>query len=543
MPKVEIDGITIDVDEGKSIIDAAEEAGISIPHYCYHPGLSIDGTCRMCLVEVEKSPKLVIACAAPVTDGMVVRTASEEVEKARADVLEYLLINHPLDCPICDKAGECGLQDYYMEHGLYSSRMQDKKWVKGKVIDIGTLVLDQERCILCTRCVRFGDEVVGDQEMGFIDRGSRKTITTFMGQPLKNHYTGNLVDICPVGAFTDKDFRFQVRVWYLEQTESVCPGCSRGCNIDVHHTMRRFRFEHKRVYRLLPRYNAEVNGHWMCDFGRHGAYPFVDDPDRLLFPLVRDGAGFRQVSWTEAIRETAEALRGTIEAHGPESLAVIPSAQTANEDLFVLGSLFREGLGVPNIDYRVPPAEEGYEDDILIKADKNPNTRGCADLGLTPGKGRRGLKDILAGCRKGSIKTLVVCHHDLSHLFPDGDQAEALEGLEALIFVGWLPTSTQGLASVVLPAAVYVEREGTFTNFEGRVQRFMKAMEPLGEALPEWDIWAGLAQAMGVECPYKNTREVFDALAQAVGPYAGLSYDTLGHSGELTGVAVAGAAE
>ncbi|MEE8147651.1 MAG: 2Fe-2S iron-sulfur cluster-binding protein, partial [Longimicrobiales bacterium] len=429
MPNVEIDGQTIEVDEGTSILEAAGQAGAAIPHYCYHAGLSIDGSCRMCLVEVEKSPKLVISCATPVAEGMVVRTDSEPVKKAVADVLEYLLINHPLDCPICDKAGECGLQDYYMEHGLYSSRMHEKKWVKGKVIDIGQLVLDQDRCILCTRCVRFGDEVVGDQELGFIDRGSRKTIATFMGQPLKNHYTGNLVDICPVGAFTDKDFRFQARVWYLEQTESVCPGCSRGCNIEVHHTMRRFRFEHKRVYRLLPRYNPEVNGHWMCDFGRHG-YHFVDSPERLFFPLVRDGDKFSQVPWMEAMRAAAEALRGAVEAHGLEAVAVIPSAQSANEDLFVLRELFRDSLGVPHIDYRVPAAEEGYEDEILIKADKNPNTHGCADLGLVPADGGRDLDAILAGCRDGAIKALVVCHHDLGHLFADGDQAEALSGLE-----------------------------------------------------------------------------------------------------------------
>ncbi|MDV2503885.1 MAG: molybdopterin-dependent oxidoreductase [bacterium] len=542
MPNVEIDGQTIEVDEGTSILEAAGQVGAEIPHYCYHPGLSIDGTCRMCLVEVEKSPKLVISCATPVAEGMVVRTGSEPVKKAVADVLEYLLINHPLDCPICDKAGECGLQDYYMEHGLYSSRMHEKKWLKGKVIDIGQLVLDQDRCILCTRCVRFGDEVVGDQELGFIDRSSRKTIATFMGQPLKNHYTGNLVDICPVGAFTDKDFRFQARVWYLERTESVCPGCSRGCNIEVHHTMRRFRFEHKRVYRLLPRYNPEVNGHWMCDFGRHG-YHSVDSPERLFFPLVRDGDKFSQVPWMEAMRAAAEALRGAVEAHGPEAVAVIPSAQSANEDLFVLRELFRDSLGVPHIDYRVPAAEEGYEDEILIKADKNPNTHGCADLGLVPADGGRDLDAILAGCRDGTIKALVVCHHDLGHLFPDGDQAEALSGLEALVFLGSLPTSTQALASVVLPAAVYVEREGTFTNFAGRVQRFWQVLEPLGEAIAEWDIWVGLAQALGRECTYRSAGDAFDALAQAVEAYAGLSYDTLGADGEPAGVTVAEAAE
>lgn len=542
MARVEIDGRVLEVEDGTTILKAAKKAGSSIPHYCYHAGLSIDGTCRMCLVEIEGSWKLAISCATPVSDGMVVFTNSEKVKKARASVLEFLLVNHPLDCPICDKAGECKLQDYYMDHGLYSSRMYDKKWVKGKVIDIGTLVLDQERCILCSRCVRFGDEVVGDQELGFVNRGSRKTITTFMGQPLKNHYTGNLVDICPVGAFNDKDFRFQVRVWYLDKTDSVCPGCSRGCNIEAHHTLRRFRYEHKRVYRLVPRYNQEVNGHWMCDFGRHG-YKSVDDPGRLLEPMVREGDGFRRVSWREAVDKVAGELRGVIDAHGPEAVAVIPSAQSSNEDLFVLKKLFVEGLGVESIDHQVPPTEEGYEDEILIKADKNPNTQGCLSLEMVAGDGGRDLEAILSGCRDGSIKAMVVCHHDLEHLFAEAGQAEALGGLEALIFLGSLPTTTQALASVVLPAAVYVEREGTFTNFSGRVQRFWKALEPLGEAIAEWDVWCGIAQAMGVEADFKNAEEVFDALAKSVEAFGGLSYGTLGKMGESLLMPVTEAAE
>jgi NADH-quinone oxidoreductase subunit G len=514
MARVEIDGRVLEVEDGATILEVAKKASIFIPHYCYHPGLSIDG----------------------------VFTNSEKVQQARSSVLEFLLINHPLDCPICDKAGECKLQDYYMDHGLYSSRMYDKKWVKGKVIDIGTLILDQERCILCSRCVRFCDEVVGDQELGFIDRGFRKTITTFMGQPLKNHYTGNLVDVCPVGAFNDKDFRFQVRVWYLSDTDSICPGCSRGCNIEVHHTTRRFRYEHKRVYRLVPRFNDEVNGHWMCDFGRHG-YKFVDDPERLLMPKVREADGFRQVSWAEAVTRSSEFLRKTIEAHGPEAVAVIPSAQSSNEDLFVLRKLFREGLGVANIDYRVPPAEEGYEDDILIKADKNPNSHGCSDLELVPSEGGRDLEAILAGCREGSVKVLVVSHHDLGHLFQDGGQEEALKNLEALIFLGALPASTQALSDVVLPSAVYVEREGTFTNFAGHVQRFWKALEPLGEALAEWDIWTGMAQAMGIECNYRRAEEAFEALAREVDPYKGLSYGSLGKKGEAVLMPVGESAE
>ena len=263
MPTLEIDGRQVTVEAGVTVIQAADQLGLEIPHYCYHPGLSIAGNCRMCLVEVERMPKLQIACNTRVLDGMVVRTATPRVSAARQAVLEFLLLNHPIDCPVCDQAGECKLQDYYMDYGRYHSRMPlGRKVHKGKVIDIGPhVMLDQERCILCTRCTRFLDEVTHTSELGVFERGDHCNIDLFPGQRLDNPYSANVVDVCPVGALTSREFRFQARVWYLERTESVCAACSRGCNVDVYE-------RRGEILRYRPRYNPDVNKLWMCDAGR-----------------------------------------------------------------------------------------------------------------------------------------------------------------------------------------------------------------------------------------------------------------------------------
>ena len=275
MPKVTIDGKELDAPDGINLIQAAEKLGIEIPHYCYHPALSVVGNCRMCLVEVEKAPKLQIACNTRVTEGMVVHTANERVKRAQGSVLEFLLINHPIDCPVCDQAGECKLQDYYMDYDRQPSRFPlAKKNHKGKAIDIGSgVMLDQERCVLCARCTRFFDEVTHTSELAIFERGDHNRIDIFPGREVDNKYAGNVVDICPVGALTEKDFRFRMRVWYMHRTPSVCGGCERGCAIDVHH-------HRGKIYRLKPRYNPEVNRFWMCDEGRH-AFPAMQGESRL----------------------------------------------------------------------------------------------------------------------------------------------------------------------------------------------------------------------------------------------------------------------
>src|SRR5436309_1981182 len=281
MPTLEIDGQRIEVPDGLTVIQAAERLGIEIPHYCWHPGLSIAGNCRMCLVEIEKNPKLQIACNTRVADGMVVRTTSEKTKAAQRAVLEFLLINHPIDCPVCDQAGECKLQEYYMDYDRQRSRFPlPAKVRKKKAIPIGPLVmLDQERCILCARCTRFLDEVTHTSELAIYERGDHCEIELAPGRVLDNPYSGNVVDICPVGALTSRDFRFRARVWYLERAESVCGACANGCNIEIYD-------REGRIFRFQPRQNLAVNQYWMCDAGRL-SYRDLQGEGRLTHPLVR----------------------------------------------------------------------------------------------------------------------------------------------------------------------------------------------------------------------------------------------------------------
>src|SRR6266542_2510866 len=303
MPKVTIDGQEAQFEDSLTLIRAAERLGIEVPHYCWHPGLTIAGNCRMCLVEIEKVPKLQIACNTRVTDGMVVHTQNERVKRAQQSVLEFLLVNHPIDCPICDQAGECKLQDYYMDFDKKSSRFPvEEKVRKRKVVDLGPhVILDQERCILCLRCTRFLDEIPKTSELGVFERGDRAYIDLAPGKRLDNPYSGNVVDICPVGALTSKDFRFKARVWYLEKTESVCTRCATGCNIDIYH-------RHGQMYRFRPRSNPDVNQYWMCDEGRLW-YKELQTESRLLRPFVRGESDFTAVTWEQALSRVVDTLR------------------------------------------------------------------------------------------------------------------------------------------------------------------------------------------------------------------------------------------
>src|ERR1051326_4619980 len=306
MPTLTIDGKEIEVPGGTNLIEAARRLGIEIPHYCYHPGLTIAGQCRLCMVDIEKTPRPTIACNTQAADGMVIHTDTERVRDTRRSIMEFHLINHPLDCPVCDQAGECFLQIYYMKHGLYDPRMKDEKVHKPKAVPLGPhVMLDAERCILCSRCVRFCDEITGTGELGIFNRGDHSEIGLFPGRDLVNNYSANVVDICPVGALTDRDFRFQVRVWYLDTAKSICTGCARGCNIDVHVNRRRpHHAEGRRVARFKPRFNAEVNAWWLCDIGRYGFHA-VDDPHRIRFAR-HHGV---DVTRDEALSVLAAALR------------------------------------------------------------------------------------------------------------------------------------------------------------------------------------------------------------------------------------------
>ncbi len=530
MPKLTIDGKPVEVEPGTNLIEAARRVGIEIPHYCYHPALSIAGACRLCMVDIEKAPRPTIACNTVATDGMVVQTQTPRVLESHRSVMEWHLVNHPLDCPVCDQAGECWLQIYYMQHGLYEPRVIDDKVHKPKAVPLGPYVmLDAERCILCSRCVRFCDEITKTGELGIFNRGDHSEIGLFPGTTLDNRYSGNVIDVCPVGALTDRDFRFRVRVWYLDRGKSVCPGCARGCNTEVHTNTRRLHQSRgRRVARLKPRFNAEVNRWWMCDEGRYGFHD-LDAPTRQLLPEIRAAGVRRPVAWPDLLATLAERVL----AAGPEGAGVLLSPRMSNEDLWLARRLFVDTLGLHHVDFRVPPRRPGFQDDFLIRADKNPNTRGAELIGCAHGGGADA-GPLLAAARAGRLAVLWVFGHDLFDSgWPEAEVQAALRAVRCLIVQGPNANRTSERADVLVPSAAYVEREGTFTNFEGRVQRFWKCVEPLGEARADWEILADLARALGHEWRPARAEHVFRELASAVPAFAGLSYRGLGDHGAL----------
>ncbi len=525
MPKLTINGKEVEVPPGTNLIEAARLAGFEVPHYCYHPGLPIAGQCRLCMVEIEKVPRPQIGCNTQATDGMVVSTESPKILETRRSVMEWHLINHPLDCPVCDQAGECWLQIYYMRHGLYEPRMTDMKVHKPKAVPLGPhVMLDAERCILCSRCVRFCDEITRTGELGIFNRGDHSEIGLFPGKELANRYSGNVVDICPVGALTDRDFRFQVRVWYLDTTRSVCPNCARGCNVDVHVSRRRpHHAEGRRVARLKPRFNADVNKWWLCDEGRYG-FRSVDDPDRVRAASRRDGDTVTEIALDEAIAGIADALG----RYRPDEIGVIASPDMANEDLFALATLVK-GRGITRVAFDVPPATPGDQDDLLIRADKHPNTRGAELVGLGGDAAA-----ILAATRARQLKCLWIFRHDvLDSGVPESDALGALRSAEAVIWTGTNANRTSALAHLVVPSAVWVEREGTFTNFQGRVQRFRTAVDPLGDAIADWDLVSRVLRRLGGDPTATRAEHWFRELVSAVPAFAGMTYRSVGDGGQM----------
>ena len=535
MPKLTVNGKEITVPDGTNLIEAAREAGVEVPHYCYHPGLSIAGQCRLCMVDIDKVPRPQIACNTQVAEGMVVQTETERVKDTRRAMLEFHLINHPLDCPVCDQAGECFLQIYYMKHGLYDPRMTDEKVHKPKAVPLGPhVILDAERCILCSRCVRFCDEITGTGELGIFHRGDHSEIGLFPGTALENAYSGNVIDICPVGALTDRDFRFQVRVWYLDTAKSICNGCARGCNIEIHTNKHRTHHNQgKRVARLKPRFNAEVNQWWICDAGRYG-FRWIDDESRLTAPAVTVDGQSVETTWDDAVAT----LAGQLSRYRPEEIGVLASPQMSNEDLWALRRLL-DALGAVHHDFAVPPREPGEDDKLLIRADKNPNTRGARLAGLGPGAGGLDAGGILDAAAAKKIKLLWVLHHDLTASgFAPSRVSAALAGADTVVFQGTNASPTSERAALALPSAAYAERDGTFTNFEGRVQRFRPALTPLGEARPDWLTFGLVAARLGkagadAALTVDRADLVFAALAAAVPAFDGMLYRTLGDTGQM----------
>lgn len=531
MPTLKIDGRDVTVEKGRTVIQACEQLGIEIPRYCYHPGLRVVGSCRMCLVEIEKMPKLQIACNTLVADNMVVQTQSAQVKEARRSVLEFLLLNHPLDCPVCDRAGECELQNYYMAHGQYDSRLKENKVKKKKAVAIGPhVMLDQERCVLCSRCIRFTSDVTKTGELGIFNKGTWSEVNVYPGRELNNNYSGNVVDICPVGALLDRDFRYQMSVWYLKEKFSVCPGCSTGCNIRVHYNLdRRYKIGGRRILRLKPRYNENVNGYWMCDEGRYN-FDWIDE-NRIEHPMAKIDGTLNSVAWEGAIRTISDRLKATIQQHGPSSVAVIPSPQMTNEELYLVRKIFMEHLGIQLLHFHIPPAPNATEDKMLLKKDKNPNTKG-AELILSEQRGLP-VEGILDLAKSGNLKFVYVFHADLVKHFGIDAVREALGGVDHVVYQGTNHNEFEQFAWCVLPAAAYAEKEGTFTNYQGRVQRIFPAVEPLAESKPAIEILRSLGRELGVDIPTASAADVFNEMASRIPAYGNLTFAAIGLSGKL----------
>lgn len=534
MPKITIDGKEITVDPGTNVIQAAQKLRVEIPHYCYHPGLSVAGACRMCLVEIEKMPKLQTGCSTTVTDGMVVKTTatSAKAKAAVQGVLELTLINHPLDCPVCDQAGECGLQDYYMKYGLYNSRFLDAKVKKEKkAAPIGPYVmLDQERCILCSRCVRFTQQISKTNELGIFNRGDHSYVDVIEDRQLENNYSGNVVDICPVGALTDRDFRFQCRVWYLEESDSICPGCSTGCNIQIHFNVKRRHIAGgRRVQRLKPRFNEAVNQWWMCDEGRY-AYHRIDE-NRIIYPMERVANEAKRADWRGVLDKVAMGLKEAIAAYGPESVGVIASPQLTNEELYLIKKLFVDTLGIGWVDFRMPPETNATHDDFLLRSDKNPNAAGAHLVGLSPEGNEWLTPRILEAAAEGKLQVLYVFMTDLVAVYGEEPVRDLAARVPLMIYQGTNHNKTSELARIVLPAASYAEKGGTFTNYAGRVQRIRPAFDPLGESAPDWKVLHRLAQRLGHEFAYLNEEAIFNELAQNIPAFNGMTYAGIGSTG------------
>ena len=539
MPSLTIDGREVSVADGTMVIQAAETLGIFIPRYCYHPALSIAGNCRICLVEVERIPKLQIACNTPVSEGMVVHTKSAMAEDGRRAVLEFLLANHPLDCPVCDQSGECDLQDYYMNFGLYNPRFREHKVKKQKAVELGPhVMLDQERCILCSRCVRFTDEITKTGEFGIFNRGDRAELGLYPGDVLDNPYSANVVDICPVGALTEKDFRFKARVWYLSSAPTLCNGCSQGCNVDLHYVLDRPHLnDGARVARIKPRYNPDVNQWWLCDEGRYG-FEWLDKErltkvrgpsQRSTDPQTHGPTDSQtQTSWDQALQTISAALAGSDHGQGSPRIGVIASAQLTCEELFLIRQIFRDALGA-QVTASVPE-EPGSSDDFLIKADKNPNTLGATLLGLA-GPDAPAAAQIVDAAIDGNLEALWVFGHDLVELFGEEKVRQLSEKVSLFVYSGTNENPTVPLAHWVLPSAAYVEKDGTFVNCHGRVQRIGRAFGPIGDSREDWRFLLELAGKLGLSFDGSGPEGIFRGLAEHVTAFEGLSYDTIGTQG------------
>jgi NADH-quinone oxidoreductase subunit G len=506
-----IEGRAVTVPEGTNLIEAAKTAGVLIPHYCYHPGLPVAGVCRMCLVDVEKAPKLAPACATTVAEGQVVHVHSEKAREARQGVLEMLLINHPLDCPICDQSGECELQDYTFQEGRKDSRYREPKRFNPVEDFGGDVMYVPNRCILCTRCVRFMEDVAQEPVLNVSERGDRASIGIFEGEGLTHPWAGNVVELCPVGALLSKDFLNKARAWELDRSASICPGCTQGCNAILE-------TRDNVVVRIRPRANPEVNEYFLCDHGRLD-YRWINRHDRLARPMVRGTTGLGEVDWEIAIATAAASLEGA-------RAVVLASPGLSNESLHLLVRLVQKtsGAGAFRVG-RGPEAPLPGVPDLALRAERAPNVRGATALGF------RESDAPMASLRPTDV--LIVADHELT----EADLAAAATAETVIVLGTTLPPALGAIATVALPITNFAEEEGTFTNLRGRVQRYLQAKAAPGAARPAWFVLSDLLAALREPAQYGVASDVFAALAAGHPAFAGMSYDALG----LRGVHLAGA--
>ena len=503
MVNLTVEGRPVSVPEGTTILEAAKTAGILIPHYCYHPGLPVAGVCRMCLVEVEKAPKLAPSCATTVAEGQVVHVHSEKSLDARKGVLEMLLINHPLDCPICDQSGECELQDYTYQEGRADSRYREPKRFNPAEDFGGDVIYVPNRCILCTRCVRFMDDVAHEPTLNVSERGDRALIGKFEGRDMTHPWAANVIDLCPVGALLSKDFLNKARAWELDRTASICPNCTQGCNIVME-------TRENQIVRMRPRPNENVNAFFMCDWGRLN-YRWMNEKNRIEQPRVRNGSeGLTATSWENAISAAARVL-------SDKKVFVAASPMLSNESLFLLSQLMQGGGGA----FRVTEGEEaplGGVEDLSLRRERAANVYGAETLGF------KKTKDLLAGL--GQDDVLVIAGEDMI-----GVDLSGVSRASDVIVIG--PVLPAGLerTSVVLPIANFSEEEGTVTNLRGRVQRFTQARQAPGETRPSWLVLGDLLGALGKQDSFFLPSEVFSRLASSHKSFAGLSYESIGFKG------------
>ncbi len=516
---ITIDGIEMDVPKGTRILDAAAMAGSDVPHYCYHPGLTAPAQCRMCLVEIEKVPKLQPACVATVADGNVIHTQSEKALEARKGVLEFYLVNHPLDCPVCDQSGECKLQDYTSAEGRAIGRSLEPKRVLGRDDFGGDVTFYADRCVMCTRCVRFMREVAQDERLTVVQRGSRAVIDTFFDEGLEgNIWADNIVDLCPVGALVSKDFLHKARAWDLDRTPSICPNCSQGCNV-------RLETRDNQVQRIKPRPNPDVNSHWMCDYGRLN-YEWINRGARIEAPLVRgpDGA-LQAVSWSEALTKLAAALKQS----SGESRAVV-SPFMANEDLGLLRRVMDATGGGSGV-YRCQTGEEvvlpGFPT-LALRTDRAANVHGAELFGFGRAGGADGLGGIESAAGHGGA--LWVLGDELADAPADFGASAGV-----FVYVGHFLSAAARNAHFVLPATTFAEMEGTFTNVQKRVQRFWPALQAPGMARPAWQILGVLLAGLGEAAPMATAADAFASLGGVRPELAAIAWGDLGQAGAPLG--------